>query len=95
MLFIPLFRQKVAPVSFGKIPLKCRKLLKCLKLTAQDLFSFGVIEQIISEQEGQESIYATIDKQLHQTIAANAALPVEELLENRYQKFRKIGGALT
>ncbi len=67
---------------------------ECLKLTAQDLLSFGVIEQIISEQEGQESVYATIGKQLHQTIAANAALPVEELLENRYQKFRKIGGAL-
>jgi acetyl-CoA carboxylase carboxyl transferase subunit alpha len=61
---------------------------ECLKLTAQDLLGFNVIEKIIPEK-GKN--FAYIKSELIKTIAKNKELPPEELTENRYARFRKLG----
>ena len=73
---------------------KTREASECLKLTAEDLYSFGVAERIFSEKEGFEKLCGELKNQLITTLDKNAALPVSELLENRYRKFRKIGGRI-
>lgn len=72
---------------------KMKEAAACLKLTAEDLFSLGVIEKVVSEYDGDfEQVYAELREMLDQTIHANLQLPVEEMLENRYARFRRIGG---
>lgn len=61
-----------------------------LKLTAEDLLHFGVVEKVFPEDD-QQQLYADLKQQLVETIARLRALPEAEMLENRYQKFRKIG----
>ena len=74
---------------------KVREAAACLKMTAQDLFSLGVIERIIEEPDGNnfEPVYETLKTELYAKIAENKKLPVEELLNRRYDRFRKIGVA--
>ena len=72
---------------------KMKEAAACLKLTAEDLFSLGVIEKVVSEYDGDfEQVYAELREMLEETIHANLQLPVEEMLENRYARFRRIGG---
>ena len=72
---------------------KMKEAAACLKLTAEDLLSFGVIEEIISEYDGDFSLtYEDLRKKLSDTIQENQALPMEQLLENRYARVRRIGG---
>ncbi len=61
-----------------------------LKLTAEDLLHFGVVEKVFPEEDRQQ-LYAELKRQLIETIGRLKALPEAEMLENRYQKFRKIG----
>ncbi len=72
---------------------KVREAANCLKLTAQDLFSLGVIERILEEPDGNnfETIYETLKTELYAKITENQKLPVQELLDRRYNRFRKIG----
>lgn len=67
-----------------------------LKLTARDLFKMGVVEEVIKEPLGgahrdpetcAKNIKTAIKKYLQQLLS----LSKEELLEERYKKFRKIG----
>lgn len=71
---------------------KTKEAAECLRLTAADLLEFGVVERIIREPEQDfTAVYPQLQKLLWDTIQKNRSLPVEELLQNRYQKFRKIG----
>ncbi len=72
---------------------KAREASECLKLTAQDLLTMGVVERVIPEPQGNDfsKIYDWLQGELLKTLEETAALPVEEMLERRYQKFRKIG----
>lgn len=70
---------------------KTQEASECLKLTAEDLLGFGVIERIFPENEGFERLQERIKQALVETIARAQTLPVDELLERRYEKFRKIG----
>lgn len=69
---------------------------KALKLTAQDLFKAGLIDEIVEEPLGgahrdpqttSQSIKARIKKYLKELSAFSA----EDLIEARYEKYRKIG----
>ncbi|MCX7615232.1 MAG: acetyl-CoA carboxylase carboxyltransferase subunit alpha [Clostridiales bacterium] len=71
---------------------KTKEASECLKLTAEDLYSFGVTERIFSEKAGFEPLCEEIKNQLIATFHRNNSLTTEELLDNRYRKFRKIGG---
>lgn len=76
-----------------KDPSKVREAAECLKLTAQDLLSLGVIERIIEEPDGNDfqQVYHSLQTELYAKITENRKLPVEELLNRRYDRFRKIG----
>jgi acetyl-CoA carboxylase carboxyl transferase subunit alpha len=69
---------------------------EALKLTAQDLFKLEIVDEIIGEPEGgahrdYDSIAANLSKALRGALQQVCQLPVAELLEKRYQKFRRLG----
>lgn len=67
---------------------KVKEASKCLKLTADDLFELGVIEQIIPEDE---NLMDRLKNELYQFIDDKSRLEKEELLERRYARFRRVG----
>ena len=71
---------------------RAKEAAESLRLTAADLHEFGVIEKIIpSAQEGGVDMLR-LKGDIADTFRRNATLDVDVLLEQRYQKFRKIGG---
>src|SRR5438552_2648493 len=69
---------------------------EALKLTAQDLLKLEVVDEIVPEPEGgahrdYDSIAANLSKALREALQQVCQLPVAELLEKRYQKFRRLG----
>jgi acetyl-CoA carboxylase carboxyl transferase subunit alpha len=67
-----------------------------MRIRAKDLLEFGIIDKIIPEPPGgahidPDSTFKTVDKHLSQALKKLEAKPVEEMLEERYQKFRKMG----
>src|SRR5438034_7972691 len=69
---------------------------EALKLTAQDLLKLEVVDEIVPEPEGgahrdYESIAANLGKALHRARQRFSQVPIAELLEKRYQKFRRLG----
>src|SRR6201981_606142 len=69
---------------------------EALKLTAQDLFKLGVVDEIVAEPEGgahrdYDSTAVNLSKALREALQQLCQLPVAELLKKRYQKFRRLG----
>ncbi|MCD8309543.1 MAG: acetyl-CoA carboxylase carboxyl transferase subunit alpha [Clostridia bacterium] len=68
-----------------------------LKLTAHDLFGFGVVERIVAEPKDfkdkmQVALFMDgLKKDLHKKIKSLEKLEIDSLLERRYEKYRKIG----
>ena len=71
---------------------KAAEAAENLKLTAQDSLQNGLIERVISEERiGEPEFYLMIRDMLVNEFAGLKGLPVSELTELRYQRFRKIG----
>lgn len=69
---------------------------EALKLTAQNLFKLEVVDEIIREPEGgahrdYDSAAANLGEALRRNLERISQIPVAELLEKRYQKFRRLG----
>ena len=69
---------------------------EALKLTARDLLKLEVVDEIIPEPEGgahrdYDSIAANVGRTLRQAVEQVSEIPIAELLEKRYQKFRRLG----
>ena len=65
---------------------------ECLKLTAQDGSANGIVDEIISEENlGQSVFFTKIKHMLIEEINELSQKPEDVLLEERYNKFRKIG----
>ncbi len=63
-----------------------------LKLTAQSAYSMHIVEQVILETNlGKEIFYQDLKEKLERTFQALSQQDTETLLENRYQRFRRIG----
>ncbi len=67
-----------------------------LKLTAEDLLGFGVIDEILQEPLGgahrePQEMAAKIKEVLIKCLAELEDTPVNELVKGRYEKFRKMG----
>jgi acetyl-CoA carboxylase carboxyl transferase subunit alpha len=67
-----------------------------LKITAPDLLQLGIIDEIINEPVGgahtdPAQAAALVDVALSRALAEVSALSVERRLDERYQKFRKMG----
>ena len=65
-----------------------------LRITAQDLYGFGVVERVISEAEGFVSAYRSLRDQLDAELNRRMQMDVQSLLRSRYERFRKIGGLM-
>ena len=69
---------------------------EALRMHAEDLLEFGVIDKIIEEPRGgahhdPKIVYENVQKFVLKEQERLSKIPVDELLENRYQKFRKLG----
>jgi len=73
-----------------KDPTKVQEASESLKLTADDLLAQGVIEKKISEQGGKfDEVYKNLKIEIVNTIKKLKVLDTEELLQKRYERFRK------
>ena len=71
---------------------KAADAAEALRLTAQDLFDLGVIERIIRQPKaGDRAMFESLKMLIKRTFEKNLALDDEELLNARYERFRKIG----
>jgi acetyl-CoA carboxylase carboxyl transferase subunit alpha len=69
---------------------------EALKITAPDLLQLGIIDEIVKEPIGgahTDAMEATrlLDVALSRALSETAALDVNTRLEQRYQKFRRMG----
>src|SRR5262245_38178739 len=69
---------------------------EALRLTARDLFRFGIIDHIIPEPLGgahrdHREMANTLKTYLLRYLRDLRGTPTDELLEQRYQKFRRMG----
>ena len=67
-----------------------------LKITAQDMTALGLVDGIIPEPPGgahndHERASALVDQALHHALTEVSALSVEDRLNLRYDKFRRMG----
>jgi len=71
-----------------------------LRLTAEDLLQLGLIDGIIPEppggaQENPEAAAELVRKKIHDSLEELGRLSGEELVEQRYKKFRRMGNFFT
>ena len=77
-------------------PKKEEKAANTMKITAEDLIGFGVADVIIKEplngaHSSPDKTFENIEKYLEEAFERNLKKDVAMLLEDRYNKFRKIG----
>jgi acetyl-CoA carboxylase carboxyl transferase subunit alpha len=75
---------------------KAETAAEALKITPPDLKEFGIIDEIVSEPEGgahldHEASAALLDKVLFHALRDLTRYPIAELLDRRYEKFRRMG----
>ena len=73
---------------------KTEDAARSLKLTAEDLLGFHVVDSIVPEGAGFDKAYADIRSRLKDTLGALKALDVKDLLSARYKRYRTMGGFL-
>jgi len=76
--------------------LKAPEASEVLKLTAKDLLQLGIIDEEIPEPLGgahrdPEKAAQNVKKVIKKALKELKAIPEEELLKSRYEKFRKMG----
>ncbi len=69
---------------------------EALKLTAQDLLKLKVVDEIVSEPEGgahrdYDSVAENLGSALRGNLQHISKIPIDELLQKRYEKFRRLG----
>ncbi len=74
---------------------KKQQAAAALRYTAVDVKLLGCVDEVISEPNGgtqndPEAAAAFLDEKLSEHLASLHALPLEDMLEQRYQKFRNI-----
>ncbi len=75
---------------------KAETAASALKITAKDLKELGIVDEIVPEPEGGAHVDAEAAAQLlgevlDRQLVALAQQPTNDLLEARYEKFRKMG----
>ncbi len=77
-------------------PAKAEIAAMALKITARDLLELDLIDEIVPEPEGgahldHEAAAQLLDPVLERSLDELVRLPVPQLLERRYHKFRRMG----
>ena len=63
-----------------------------LKITAKDSLKFGIIEEMISENNlGKPEFYQELKTKIESELSELSGLSVEELTQKRYMRFRSLG----
>lgn len=90
----------ISPRGFASILWKDatreREACDIMKITAEDLKNLGICDYIINEPEGgahnnPDLVAENISNYLSEAFKRNLRKPIDELLNDRYTKFRKIG----
>lgn len=90
----------ISPEGCAAILWKDRKYAteaaQALKLSASDLMDLGIVEEVIPEPMGgahhdHVGSANNLKKTVNRHLLELEAIPIAEVLENRYQKFRKFG----
>ena len=91
----------LSPEGFASILWKdssrAEEAAEVMKMTADDLYKLKVIDKIIKEPENGgaeadiETVANNIKKSILKYVKDLKEIPVEELVEKRYQKFRNMG----
>jgi len=73
-----------------------KEAAEALKLTAQDMYKFGLIDGIIKEPLGgahnnPEEIFQRVKEVILKDLAELKQVPVDKLLKNRVEKFTSFG----
>lgn len=94
----------LSPEGFASILWKdgsrAKEASALMKLTAQDLYRMGIVERVVREEgtfpkregfakETMDGVLAQLEQGIGQFMTKYGALDKEELLEQRYQRFRK------
>ena len=73
-------------------PSKAKEASEALRLHAEDMLAFEIIEEVIKEEGGShinpEPAFRNARDFILKQIKSLQKLPIEELLDKRYQKFR-------
>lgn len=75
---------------------RAKEAAEKMKLTAKDLYDLKVIDKVIKEPEGDseeslQKVSTDLKKEINKTIKQLQSMSVEEMVEQRYQKFRNMG----
>jgi len=70
---------------------KVREAAESLCLTAQDMLEFGVVDEVISEEEGFAAVCTRLEQLLQKELPRLLEQPAQALTEERYGRFRRIG----
>jgi len=90
----------ISPESFASIlwkdPTRAQEAVEAMKMTAYDLAELGIIDEIVPEPLGgahrnPEEIAARLGDYLKKNLDSLKEMPVTEMLQKRYEKFRGIG----
>jgi acetyl-CoA carboxylase carboxyl transferase subunit alpha len=79
---------------------KAPEAAEALKLTSKDLLRLGLVDTVIDEPLGgahrdQKGAVDRVKAQILEWLGELAAIPVPQLLEQRYEKFRRMGQPLS
>jgi acetyl-CoA carboxylase carboxyl transferase subunit alpha len=77
-------------------PAKAETAAAAMKITAKDLKELGIVDEIVPEPEGgahndHEATARFLDDVLDRQLATLTNQPIRDLLDARYEKFRKMG----
>jgi len=77
-------------------PTKAETAAAAMKITAKDLKDLGIVDEIVAEPEGgahndHEASARFLDEVLDRQLVTLTNQPIRELLDARYEKFRKMG----
>jgi acetyl-CoA carboxylase carboxyl transferase subunit alpha len=77
-------------------PTKAETAAAAMKITAKDLKALGIVDEIVPEPEGgahmdHEAAARFLDEVLDRQLVALTNQPIRDLVDARYEKFRKMG----
>ena len=71
---------------------KADEAAEALKLTAEDLYGFKIVDKVIYEENmSYDEICDELKCEILNKLTEYKKKPIDKLLDNRYQKYRKIG----
>ena len=68
---------------------KVKDAAECLRITAQDMEELGVVEKVFPEEKEFENTYEQLKSSLLEVLPGLQKLSPENLLQKRYERFRK------